>query len=198
MDKKRKVYAPFSLTSEAGVAQTPVEGYIDVIQTVFPSVTTGTINENGKWIGVKTSDSEFFGITTHLAVPDTGETLSPDTGTVNFIDMTGFTSIFIAIKPTRGGNYKITAVMGPDTERFANLNPVNAATTLRGSIPTQSASGGGVTNELFNDPAENLTADVWNILYIQEVLENQKLMQFKITNNSGGNSDIEVAFMRVV
>ena len=198
MDKKRKVYAPFSLTSEAGVAQTPVEGYIDVIQTVFPSVNTGTINENGTWTGVKSSDEEFFNFTKHVAVPDTGETLSPDTGTSNFIDMTGFTSLFIAIKPSNGGNYKITAVMGPDTKRFANLEPVNAAATLRGSIPTQSASGGGVTNELFNDPAESLTADVWNILYIQEVLENQKLMQFKITNNSGGNSDIEIGFMRVI
>ena len=44
MAKERKAYAPFSLTSEAGVAQTPVEGYIDVKQQIYPTVTTGTIN----------------------------------------------------------------------------------------------------------------------------------------------------------
>ena len=89
--------------------------------------------------------------------------------------------------------------MGPDSVNYANLNPVNAAATLRGSIPTQSASGGGVTNDLFNDPAESLTAGVWNILYIQEVLENQKLLQFKITNNTGiAVGSIECAFMRLV
>ena len=59
MDKKRKVYAPFSLTSEAGVAQTPVEGYIDVNQTIYPTVNTGTVNENGTWAGVKSNDTEF-------------------------------------------------------------------------------------------------------------------------------------------
>ena len=62
---KRKAYAPFSLTSEAGVAQTPVEGYIDVEQNIQPTVATGTINENGKWAGVKSSDEEFFAITKH-------------------------------------------------------------------------------------------------------------------------------------
>ena len=60
---KRKAYAPFSLTSEAGVAQTPVEGYIDVEQKIYPIVSTGTINENGKWAGVKSDDTEFFGFT---------------------------------------------------------------------------------------------------------------------------------------
>ena len=40
MYKKRKAYAPFSQTIEAGVAQTPVEGYIDVNQTIYPTVNT--------------------------------------------------------------------------------------------------------------------------------------------------------------
>ena len=195
MDKKRKVYAPFSLTSEAGVAQTPVEGYTDVIQTVFPSVNTGTINENGTWAGVKSSDTEFFDITTHVSVPDGGETLSPDTGTSNFIDMTGFTDLQIAIKPTNSGLCKIEAVMGPDTNRYANLSPVNPAAPLRGNnigaTPTQ-------MDNLLIDAQDNLTADVWNIFYIRDQLKNQKLLQFKITNNSGGASTIEVAFMRLV
>ena len=72
MDKKRKAYAPFSLTSEAGVAQTPGEGYIDVNQSIYPTVNTGTINENGKWAGVKSDDNEFFAFTKHVAVPNGG------------------------------------------------------------------------------------------------------------------------------
>ena len=68
MDQKRKAYAPFSLTSEAGVAQTPVEGYIDVNQSIYPIVNTGVVNENGKWTGVRSSDTEFQGFTKHLAV----------------------------------------------------------------------------------------------------------------------------------
>jgi len=51
---------------------------------------------------------------------------------------------------------------------------------------------------LFNDNACALIADVWNIFYIANVLKNQKLLQFKITNNSGGNSDIETTFLRLV
>ena len=50
----------------------------------------------------------------------------------------------------------------------------------------------------FSDSAEALTADVWNIFMIQERLANQKVLQFKITNNSGGEADIECAFMRLV
>ena len=72
MEKKRKVYAPFSLTSEAGVAQTPVEGYIDVNQVIYPTVSTGTVNENGKWVGVKASDTEFIGLTKAVAISNGG------------------------------------------------------------------------------------------------------------------------------
>ena len=51
---------------------------------------------------------------------------------------------------------------------------------------------------MFNDGAEAFTADVWNILTIQQRLKDQKNLQFKITNNSGGSSDIEFAFMRLI
>jgi len=34
--------------------------------------------------------------------------------------------------------------------------------------------------------------------YISNNLRNQKMMQLKITNNSGGNSDITFASLRVV
>jgi len=84
--------------------------------------------------------------------------------------MTGFRDVFIAIKPSNGGIYGITAVMGPNDLSFANLRPIDPADTLRGSIPTQSGVGGGTMNSLFNDTSENLTADVWNIMIITEVL----------------------------
>jgi len=195
MDRKRKVYAPFSQTSEAGVTQTPVEGYIDVNQTIYPTVNTGTVNEKGQWAGVKSDDTEFFAFTKHVAVANGGETLSPDTGDINFLDMTGFKDLFIAIKPSRGGNVQIAAVMGPDTNRFANLNPVNTGVILRGSTATEPNKA----SNLFNDSAELLVADVWNIIAIgQQELAAQKNLQFKITNDAGGSSDIEVAFMRLV
>ena len=194
MDKKRKVYAPFSQTSEAGVTQTPVEGYIDVNQTIYPPVSTGVVNENGQWSGVKSDDNNFLIMGTHLAVPDGQDILAP-AGDPDFIDMTGFKNIILAIKPSRSGNYLMQAVMGPDTNRFANLQPVNAGTILRG---TADASGGGGIEPLFSE-TENLTADVWNIFTLQYGrLQAQKNMQFKITNNSGGNSDIQVAFLRLV
>jgi len=194
MDRKRKAYAPFSLTSEAGVAQTPLEGYIDVDQTIYATVNTGTINENGKWSGVKASDDEFVIAGTEVAVPNGQEILTPG-GNTPFIDMTGFASLFIAIKPSRGGNCAITAVMGTDTEPFANLSPVAAANTLRGNVYSDNTT---TTENLFNDAAESMTADVWNIFYIQGRLANQKNLQFKITNNSGGNSDIQFSYMRLV
>jgi hypothetical protein len=195
MEKKRKVYAPFSLTSEAGVAQTPVEGYIDVNQVIYPTVSTGTVNENGKWAGVKSSDNEFIGLSKAEAIANGGEVLFPDTATRDHIDMTGFDNIFIAIKVSNAGDFDITAVMGPDTNRFANLTPVHAGGTLKGNW-------NGIGSErdfeiLISDP-ETLPAAVWSIFPIQGRLSDQKNMQFKITNNSGGNSDIEFGFLRTV
>ena len=192
---KRKAYAPFSLTSEAGVAQTPVEGYIDVEQKIYPIVGTGTVNENGKWTGVKSSDSEFLGLSKAEAIPSGTDVLFPDTNTHPNIDMTGFRSIFIAIKPTNGGNYNLNAVMGPDTIRFANLEPVHAAGSLRGLTINRNID---TLDDLFLDTGEVLVNDVWNIFYILGSLQDQKNMQFKITNASGGNSDIEFGFMRTI
>ena len=109
--------------------------------------------------------------------------------------MTGYSDMFIAIKPSNGGNVALVAVMGPDTNTFANLTPLNAAATLRGSTFPNSTDDIG---PLLNQSTEALTADVWNIYLIENRLKDQKNLQFKITNNSGGNSDIEFAFMRIV
>ena len=109
------------------------------------------------------------------------------------LDMTGYTNLFIALKPTNGGSYALTAVMGPDDVSFANLSPVNAAATLRGV-----RNFGQDIDPLFQDAADTMTANKWNIFIIRGTLVGQKLLQFKIVNNSGGSSDIETAFMRVV
>ena len=190
----RKVYAPYSKTGEQ-VGQTPVEGYIDVNQAIYPNVDTGIINENGEWVGLKSSDKEFHAFGKDVGIPNTGEILSPQqTGDAWPLDMTGFNDLFIAIKPTSAGNYKIEAIMGPDSNSFANLSPVNPASVLRGNEPTNPTI---LANQLV-DSADALSGDVWNIFNIKDVLRNQKLLQFKITNNSGSESDIETAYMRIV
>jgi hypothetical protein len=190
------LYAPFSLTSEAGVAQTPVEGYIDVSQNVYPTVNTGDINENGKWTGVKSSDSEFIGLTIALAISNGGEALFPSTNNHPSINMSGFRDLFIAIKPTRGGTYNIGAVMGPDTVSFANLQPVAAGELLR--VQNEAYDNGSPTFASVTSDNEVLQADAWNIFSIPRRTENQQNLQIKLTNSSGGNADIEFGFMRLV
>jgi hypothetical protein len=197
MARKRKAYAPFSLTSEAGVAQTPVEGYIDVDQTIYPTVSTGTINENGKWAGIKSDDTEFFGFTKAEAIPNGGEFLCPDTSTIPSLDMVGFRDLFIAFRPSEGGGsgFNILAVMGPDTERFANLEPVASGAILRGNNSQASPAD---FETLFLEGAQTMTQDKWNIFSINEILRNYQNLQFKVTNNTGATATVEVAFMRLV
>ena len=194
MPSKRTGYAPWSLTREAGVLSATVDGTIEVPQSVQPTIDTGFCDEKGNWVGVKSSDNEFRDFTKHVAIPNGETVLSPATATVDHINMTGFKDIYIAIKPSNGGNYAITAVMGPDTNSFANLSPVNAAATLRGTLAQSFPVD---IEDLFNEGSEALTADVWNIFQIT-TLDDQKMMQFKIVNNSGGDSTIEVAYMRLV
>ena len=192
-NKIRKVYAPYSTTGEQ-VGQTPLTGYVDVAQAIYPAVNTGQISVDGEWSGVTVSDKTFRIDATHEGVADNGETLSPQSQP-DFIDMTGYTDLFIAIRPTRSGNCAITAVMGPDTNNFSNLTPVNAGSTLKGTIKSNPAA----FSNLFSDAGESLTADVWNIFPIGDgELAGQKNMQFKITNTSGGVSDITFAYMRTV
>ena len=199
MVRNRRGLAPWSLAREAGIESATVDGTIEVPQYVQPTLNTGFVDEKGDWKGEKSSDKVFISIEPHLGIANTGTILAPTTANQDGtwpLNMTGYLDIFIANKPSNGGNYAITAVMGPDTESFANLNPVNAAVTLRGAGDLGDYSG--ATSNLFNDTAESLTADVWNIFAVKRLLGNQKLLQFKIVNNSGGESDIETAFMRIV
>ena len=149
--------------------------------------------ETGQWEGITTSDPQFIGITRALGVANGGEILVPDTDAYPSIDMAGFEDIFVAIKPSNGGNCAIQAIMGPDTQPFGELSPVNAAAGLKGK---PAAEVGSSLLTLFLDSSESLTADVWNIFIIQSQLRNQMNMQFKITNNSGGSSDIEFAIFK--
>jgi len=184
----RKTYAPYSVSGE-NIAQTPLEGYIEIEQKVTPTISTGFVDENGLWTGNNSSDTEFkfYQLDQEIA---NGATFITAFG----LDMTGFSDVTMAIKPTNGGAIAIKAVMGSDgSQSYANLTPLNDATTLKGV-----SKATGSTVELFNDGSESLTADVWNIFLIQDTLRNQKLLQFSITNNSGGISTVETQFLRSV
>tara|TARA_R100000654_G_scaffold10207_1_gene22883 strand:+ start:105 stop:692 length:588 start_codon:yes stop_codon:yes gene_type:complete len=195
MDKKRKVYAPFSLTSEAGVAQTPVEGYIDVNQTIYPSVSTGTINENGTWTGVKSDDEEFFGFTKAEQVDGGTTFLTPDTGTVNFIDMSGFRHLQIAVLCNRSINIKLEALMGPDTNRFANLSPVAPAALLKF---VDGATGQTNFDNVLRDTSEAISSVGWNLFTVMNRMQGQKMMQIRVGNEDASAANFEVAFRRLV
>ncbi len=197
MAKDRTGYAPWSLTREAGVQSATVDGTISVPQTLQPVIDTGFVDERGNWKGVKSSDESFFISDKAEAIANSGVVLFPNTADKDFIDMTGFSDLFIALLPTNGGNWAIQGVMGPDSHRFANLSPVNSAALLKGITAGYETSSEYVYN-LFSDSSEALTADVWNIFYIGDRLRNQKLLQFKIQNLTGGASDLDFAYLRIV
>ena len=165
-------------------------------QYVQPVLETGFVDEKGDWKGAKSSDKDFIALQTDLGIANGANFITPSQNADGTwpIDMTGYNDILIAIKPSQTGNYDITAIMGPADVSFANLNPVNAAATLKIIDPTDRDAFTAVCV----DTAETLTADVWNIFNIQSRAKDQKLLQFKITNNTGASSDVETAFMRVV
>jgi len=197
MVQKREAYAPWSLTREAGVESATVNGDIEVPQFVQPVLDTGFVDEKGNWKGRKSSEEVFHSFGKDEAIANGAAILAPQiaSGSIWPLDMTGFNHVFMAIKPTRTGNYDIEAVMGPSDLPFANLRPVNPASILKAA---GFRTGTDSFSNIIDDSAEALTADVWNIYYIFNKLSNQKLLQFKIVNNAGGESDIETAFMRLV
>jgi len=198
MVRNRKGLAPWSLSREAGIESATVDGTIQVPQSVQPVLDTGFVDEKGDWKGVKSSDKDFIAFLTDEAIANGASILTPDINPDGTwpLDMTGYNDLFIAVKPSNGGNFAIKAVMGPDSVAFANLSPVDAAATLRTSADT----GGNFPSfyDVMNDAAEAMTADVWNIYMLQNRASDQKLLQFQITNNTGDISDIHTAFMRLV
>jgi len=194
MVRNRTGLAPWSLSREAGIESATVDGTIEVPQYVQPTIDTGFVDEKGNWRGNKSSDKQFI-LYKDESIANGGTILAPTANADGSwpLDMTGFSDIIIAIKPTNSGSCAVTAVMGPASVSYANLNPVDAASNLKGSQPQYENF-----RTLFNDGSESMIADVWNIFIIQGNLKNQKLLQFKIVNNSGDISTIETGFMRIV
>ena len=193
-------FAPWSAETAQGIKTDPVDSNIRVRQEVVPAITVGTVNAiTGEWTGVIESDTAFLVAPTHEAVANGAEVLSPQKADNEYIDITGFNTILLAINPSNAGAYALSAVMGPNTYSFANLTPVNAGQLLKGLINSDTTSSANQNmNNLYVDTAETLVADVWNIFMIEGRLANQKLLQFKIGNNSGGPSNIQFATLRVV
>jgi len=196
MVRNRRGLAPWSLSREAGIESATVDGTIEVPQYVQPVLDTGFVDEKGDWKGAKSSDKDFIAFQTDIGIAHSGEILTPSSNADGTwpLDMTGYNNLLIAIKPTSGGNYAITAVMGPASASFANLTPIDAAATLKIIDPTDRDAFSAVCV----DTAETLTADVWTILNIQSRAKDQKLLRFKLVNNTGAQSTIETAFMRLV
>ena len=194
---RRKSNSPWGSAYKEGLPSTAVNDSIEVDEILYPSVNTGTIDvATGQWEGVTLSDQDFTIDTRHDAVANGATVLSPQ-ATPDYIDMTGYTSVIIAIRPSNGGNLNISAVMGPAHNSFANLTPLNAAADLRGNTSANESESGLYT--LFSDTSEAVTADVWNIFVInQNRLADQKVLQFKIVNNTGGESNIDFAYMRMI
>jgi hypothetical protein len=193
---KRNANSPWGSAYKEGLPTTAVNDTIDINQELFPSVDTGFIDvKTGKWNGIVASDEQFNIMQKDTDVANGAEFLTPSVNPDGTwpLDMTGYTNLFIALKPTNGGSYALTAVMGPDGTTFANLSPANAGTTLRGV-----RNFGQDIDPLFQDAADTMTANRWNIFIIRGTLVGQKLLQFKVVNNSGGLSTVETAFMRMV
>ena len=192
-----KTITPFSTRAKEGATDSPLGDFVSVDQQIVSTADAGFYDSNtGKLTGIKASDKDFGIMQKDESIANGADFITPSANADGTwpLDMTGYRDLLIALKPTNGGNYGIQAIQGPADVSFANLNPVDAGTVLRGNYKED-----GTMADLLNDSAESLTADVWNIFSIDAgKLANQKLLQFKFTNNSGGASTIETAFMRIV
>jgi hypothetical protein len=194
---ERKSNSPWGSNYKEGLPSTAVNDTIEVNQILRPTVNTGVIDvDSGQWEGVRTSDKEFSLSPISTGIPNGAAVLRPSTADADFIDMTGYSNLFIALKPSNGGNFAITAVMGPDTRYFANLQPVASARALRGG-GFAAMSGDDMDNVLL-DAAEDCQTDLWNIFIINQRVKEQKNLQFQITNNTGDATDLEFGYMRLV
>ena len=190
---KRKTNSPWGSAYKEGLPSTAVNDRIEVDEILYPSVNTGAIDvASGQWEGVTLSDKIFTIDATHESVANGGSVLSPQ-ATPDYIDMTNYSDLFIALNASVAGNYRLRAKIGPATNAFANLAPADAGVTIRMISSTQSSFADAV-----NDAVEVLTADVWNIFAIQGRLKDQKVLQFEIQNNSGSAANIIFAYLRAV
>jgi hypothetical protein len=189
MTEKRRGYAPYSLTRKAGVQSATVNGDIDVIQEVRPTINAGFLDEVGNWKGQQSSDDRFIDLQTDLAIADNAEILSD-----KVIDMYGYSRFNIAIQPSRAGNYTFELILGGTTDDgYLNLKPINTNFSARATIRTDSATNAFTT--LLNDQ-ETIAADVWSVYQVNDVGDFK--LKLKVTNQSGGNSNIQTAIQRLV
>jgi len=194
-----KTITPFSTRAKEGATDAPLGDFVNVDQNITSVADVGHYDINtGRLTGINSSDKNFIAYELNSEVANGGNILAPSANADGTwpLDMTGFNDLQIAIKPSNAGNYALLAVMGPDSISYGGLSPVDAASELFGAL-RQDAGDTTTLTKLFNDTAQALTVDVWNIFMIS-TLRNQKLMQFKITNNSGDISNIETAFLRIV
>jgi len=192
----KRTNSPWSKTYKEGLPTTAVDDHVNIDNTVVGAITTGVIDSaTGQWKGITVTDDNFTIDATHEGVPNTGVVLCPQ-ATPDYINMKGFKNLFIAIKPTNGGNVAIEAVFGPAHNYFANLTPIRSGSGVRIATDGEPSDEGVYSG--FYDATEALSADVWNIYNIQGRLSDQQVLQLQITNNSGGESDIQFAYLRVV
>jgi len=192
----RRSNSPWGSSYKEGLPSTAVNDTVDIDQNVRATISTGVIDvRTGQWQGIRLSDEQFLIDATHESIANGATVLSPQ-AQPDRIDMTGYVDLFIAIKPSNGGNYAIKGVMGPTTNMYANLTPLDSNTLLKGSNALEGQ--GDDFNSLLSDSTQALTADVWNIFYINASFKDQKNLQMQIINNSGDISNIEFAYQRVI
>ncbi len=194
----RKSIAPWSERVSEGLIDQPINSQIASTVDLRPTVDTGFIDQTGTWKGNISSDTNFIALQTDTGIANGAEILTPSSNPDGTwpLDMTGFNDVMIAIKPTSGGAYSFTAIMGPADVSFANLSPVNAGTQLSAAYTGEPSDEGWYA--VLYDGSQTMIADKWNILTVYGRAKGHKLLRFKIVNNSGGSSDIETAFMRLV
>ena len=115
---RRKSNSPWGSAYKEGLPSTAVNDRIEVDEILYPSVNTGNIDvASGQWEGITLNDKTFTIDATHESVANGASVLSPQ-ATPDYIDLTGYCDLQIAIKPSNGGNYGLSAVMGPQSNAY--------------------------------------------------------------------------------
>jgi len=195
MPYEREGYAPWSLTREAGVQSATVDGTIKVPQYVQPTLSTGFVDEKGNWQGSKSNDEVFIGFTKALAVANGAIALFPDTDNHPSINMEGFRHLQFVAKSSNDGAFRIDAKTGPDTVKCLNVTLTSGADMKLAGIGDP-ANDTGFADTLY-DASENLTSG-FRIFTVYDRLKDIPNMQIFLTNNTGGDADVEFAFRRLV
>ena len=187
----RRTNSPWSKTYKEGLSTSAVNDHVNIDQNVSATITTGVIDSvTGQWKGIIVSDEAFTIDAVHEAVPNGATVTSPQGAS---IDMTGFKTLQIAIKGSQAGNHTMTAAQGGDVY-YANLTPPDGGATLRGNGDWYAAAD----FEDLTSSTNSLSANVWNIYTIINRLQDQKTLQFLLTNSTGSEeATLQFAYLRV-